>query len=233
MHIKILDQIRGIAFILMLIHHIHYFKDVGNKYKTSYAKNIIISNIGKISRYTFILLVGISLYNSYRNNKSKFIKSRVKKSYEIFLHACLITCITKIIYPEFPIYFGVLHFISIGSLLAIPFVDKPVISIIIAYLLIIYLNPIKNNLNSMNMPYSINTMLGNNYYQAMIDYFPILGWLPILLIGIFIGHILDNSSLKLLRNNSKFGYYLEKLGQNSLVIYTTHLIFLLIILKKI
>ena len=41
----LLDNIRGIAFIFMIIHHIFYFYDVSRNYNTSYANNKFVSII--------------------------------------------------------------------------------------------------------------------------------------------------------------------------------------------
>ena len=56
-----IDNLRGIAFILMIIHHVFYFKDVSNEYSTSYADNIFVKSSGTIARTLFIFLVGLSL----------------------------------------------------------------------------------------------------------------------------------------------------------------------------
>ena len=53
-----IDNLRGIAFIFMIIQHIVYFYDVSNNYKTSYAKTNLIETSGTISRTLFILLAG-------------------------------------------------------------------------------------------------------------------------------------------------------------------------------
>ena len=57
--LNIINEIKGIAFVLMLIHHMFYFYDVSKDYKTQYSKNTIIQICGIISRHIFILLVHI------------------------------------------------------------------------------------------------------------------------------------------------------------------------------
>jgi uncharacterized membrane protein len=81
----LLDNIRGIAFIFMIIHHIFYFYDVSRNYNTSYANNKFVSMSGKIARTIFILLAGYATYSAYqkysKENKSH-IKQRFFKSFE-------------------------------------------------------------------------------------------------------------------------------------------------------
>ena len=48
MRINTIDNLRGIAFILMVFQHIFYFYDVSMNYKTSYSSNITIALYPKI-----------------------------------------------------------------------------------------------------------------------------------------------------------------------------------------
>jgi uncharacterized membrane protein len=108
--IILIDNIRGVAFILMVIQHIFYFYDVSNDYKTELSLNSLISGSGSIARTLFILLAGYSLKLS--NDKSK---SRVSKSLEIGIHALIITLVTYLLYPNYFVIFGVLHFIALST----------------------------------------------------------------------------------------------------------------------
>jgi len=244
-NIKIIDQLRGLAFILMIVHHIHYFYDVGNNYSTSTASSSIVSSAGTVSRSLFILLVGISLYHNYSkycgsnsegNCKQKFIYNRIQKTMKILVHALLVTGVTCMLYPDYPIYFGVLHYIAIGSLVACIFIDKPTIGFIVAILMTIFSDEIKNKISSINLHPRLHNILGSGGYSMAIDYFPLLKWLPLLLLGIFVGYLQENPHAELL---DEFGSYkipfnkiLTALGKNSLNIYTGHLIFLLYYYNK-
>lgn len=237
---KIIDQLRGLAFILMIVHHIHYFYDVGNNYRTNTASSSIVDTSGTISRSLFILLVGVSLYHNYskirkktseKSCKQKFMYERLNKTMKILLHALIITGITCMLYPDYPIYFGVLHSIAVGSLVASIFVDKPTIGFIVAILMTLFSNQIKRNISNMNLYSGIHTILGTGEYNMAMDYFPLLKWVPLLLLGIFIGYIQDNPNAELLDElgsyKISFNKILTYLGKNSLNIYTIHLVFLL------
>ena len=58
MRINTIDNLRGIAFILMVFQHIFYFYDVSMNYTTSYSSINFIDVSGLISRTLFILLAG-------------------------------------------------------------------------------------------------------------------------------------------------------------------------------
>ena len=67
---NIINEIKGIAFLFMLIHHIFYFYDVSKDYNSNLSGNIIVKFSGVISRHIFILLVGINIYLQYSNNNN-------------------------------------------------------------------------------------------------------------------------------------------------------------------
>ena len=108
-----IDFLRGIAFILMLIHHIHYF----NPKKYSLPKNVKIS--GSFARSIFLLLVGVSISLS---GKKKII---TKKNLQLLMSAISITLVTYIFLPNNNIiFFGVIHFIFTAIIILKPISDN-------------------------------------------------------------------------------------------------------------
>ena len=221
-----IDNMRGIAFILMLIQHLFYFYDVSNYYETQLSKNIIIKYCGIIARSLFIFLAGCSLVLNYKKNKKKFIKNKVNRSFEILIHAGLISYITFLYYPDFFIRFGILHFIGIASLLCsfiIPY-PKLYLFFIMGFL---FIQPPKINT-------FFNTITGASVEFNMMDWFPLFKWLPLMITGMYFTENIDIEKLKLLdlkilNSNNLLTY----LGKNSLNLYTIHVIFLIIFFKII
>ena len=216
----ILDNLRGIAFILMIIHHIFYFYDVKNKYRTFYSNNIIIKIIGFISRNLFIFLVGYSLVYSYENNKNNFLNNRIKKSLEILAHAFFISLITYYYYPDYYIRFGVLHFIGLITLLLAFITPYYNLYYIIFFIFIV--------LQYIELPYFnnfIDILLGNNNYTSM-DYFSIIKWTPVVLLGMIVKSQQYNINLpiNILNDNNLLSWF----GQNSLNLYTLHIVIIIL-----
>ena len=60
-----------------------------------------------------------------------------------------------------------------------------------------------------------------------MDYFPLKTWLPVLLIGLIIGQNLDLNKVGFLDFNNT----ITDIGKNSLNLYTTHVIILLVFYK--
>ena len=266
-----IDNLRGIAFIFMIIHHIFYFKDASNGYTTSYANNIFIDSSGTIARTLFILLVGLSLSITKDNNKNKDnnnkdkdnnnkdkdnkdkdnknkdnknkdnnnnnknkdnFKKKIKRSGEILLHAALISLVTYIYFPTHFIRFGVLHFISLASLLGSFFVDKKILTFIFMIIFII-LKPV-----SVNNPI-IDTITGARINYNMMDYFPFFKWFKLVLLGLFIGQNIDLLKIKYLLEKNEItnkifnkNNLLTKIGTNCLQLYTFHVILLIFIYNK-
>jgi uncharacterized membrane protein len=219
--INTVDNLRGIAFILMILHHIFYFYDVSNDYKTSLSKNILIDVSGHISRNIFIFLAGYSLYLSFNKNKEKFIKNRFKNSLKILLHAALISTITFIYFPDKFIRFGVLHFIGVATLLASLSVDNDIglLLITIGLFFVPSINP------------DVDNIIGTKVSYTQMDYFPLNKWFILLVTGIIFSKYSDINTII---NLEKFTF-LNGIGKNCLNLYTLHLtIFILIAhIKKI
>ena len=218
-----IDNLRGVAFIFMIIQHIVYFYDVSNNYKTSYAKNNLIETSGTISRTLFILLAGYSVYMAWKKNKKNFIKKRFYRSIEIFCHALVISLVTYIAYPSMFIRFGILHFLSLATFI-LSFLAPYNIATIIFFIISISITyPQINN--------TIDTITGASVNYNMMDWFPLNKWIPVILCGMIIAQNIDLSILNnidILKNKN----ILTILGKNSLNLYTLHIILLIIYYKK-
>lgn len=222
-----IDVLRGIAIILMIIFHIlydlNYFQLINLSLYTGYFL-IYVYLIGIL----FFLLVGISLTLSYTKSKEFLTKNKlkikfIKRGLKIFILGLFITLITWLYLDEGFIIFGVLHCIGISIILVYPFLKIRYPNLLIGVLLI----SIGLFLKNFTFDFQWLIWLGFRYSSFYtIDYFPILPWLGVILIGIFLGNtfypnhnrkfrILDLSNFKIV----KFFIYL---GQNSLIIYFIH-----------
>jgi uncharacterized membrane protein len=223
-----IDNLRGIAFLLMVFQHIFYFYDVSTNYTTNYRSIEIVNNAGTISRNLFILLAGYSVYMSYKSEQEKdkkekktkndYLEKRIKRSTQIMEHAVLITIVTYLLYPDKFIQFGILHFLSIGTLL-ISFVAPNKIATVIALLISLFATyPVTGTF--------ADIITGSSATGIMMDWFPLNKWLPVLLSGLVIGQNIDLKS-----SDFEFDNTITDIGKNSLNLYTGHLIFLLIAFK--
>ena len=124
----------------MFIFHIFVFLKL--LINLNYLNNPILNFIGSISRNIFIILVGVSLYLSFKNSKNieEYKKKQLLRSIKIYCIAIYITILTYFIIPNHYIVFGVLHFISISILLLYNFVNNIFILILIIIICFILSN---------------------------------------------------------------------------------------------
>jgi len=216
---NIIDNLRGIAFIFMVIQHLFYFYDMSNDYQTNFSKNTLINSSGIIARTMFIILAGYSVYMAYKKDPENHIKKRMKKSTEILLHGLFITFITYLLYPKYFIRFGILHFLALGTLLISVIASNKILPIIF---LVIGLSLTYPKINPI-----VDVITGASIDYQMMDWFPLNTSLPILLGGLIIGQHLDISKLNFLQDKS----ILTELGKNSLNLYTIHVTILLVLYK--
>jgi uncharacterized membrane protein len=215
-----LDNLRGIAFIFMLIHHIFYFYDVSNGYATSYASNMWVDTSGFIARSLFIFLAGISL--SFIKKQDN-LKKRFKRSLEVAMHAGIISFITYIYYPDLFVRFGILHFIALATFLLSFIAPHPKLTLLLLVFSILY-NPPKIN------PF-IDIITGSSNNFNMMDWFPLKPWISLMLVGLVAG---QNSDLTLYAPYFSSNNIITRIGQNSLKLYTAHVLLIILVysLKK-
>jgi uncharacterized membrane protein len=214
-----IDNLRGIAFLLMIFQHLFYFYDVSTNYATEYRNINIVDYSGTIARNLFILLAGYSVYMTYKKDNKIHVEKRIKRSIEILQHALLITAVTYFLYPDKFIQFGILHFLALGTFLISFAAPNKLIAALLAMLVSLPISyPITGTF--------LDTILGSNINNLMMDYFPINKWLPVLFTGLVIGQNIDLNIPGLQFNN-----IITDIGQNSLNLYTYHLIILLVVFK--
>jgi uncharacterized membrane protein len=231
-----LDLLRGIAIILMIILHLaydlYYFEVSELNIYESYLIYFVISGFS-----LFYLLVGISLTLSYSkmklNHKSDkdVIKTNLSRGLQIFCWGLLITCITYIFMRDGFVLFGALHLIGLSIIIAYPFLKQTRWNIIFGAVII----SIGLVLRGFRFDFPWLVWLGlrpHGFYT--VDYFPLLPYFGIVLIGIALGNIfyqnykrrfylVDLSKYQTVRF---FGF----LGRHSLLIYLVHQPILLLIL---
>jgi len=214
-HIKWIDNLRGLAFIGMVIHHIYYFYDVSHHTKFL-SNNIEI--IGSFARNIFILLAGLSLYLSTKNNN--FIKKRLYRSIKILIHAFIISIVTYYMFPNEWIRFGILHFIAVATLILVFIAPNPILLIIALILFSIGIPKINN---------SIDVITGGSTPYNALDWFPLNKYIPLMISGVLIGHLFGDKLNFDIGSNK----ILETISNNSLELYTSHVIFLIGLYKFI
>jgi len=254
MRLELLDNIRGIAFIFMVINHTFLFIYLFTPFNNN-NNNIFNDISGSIARNLFIIIFGISLYLLYKkyhtnnkNNKDKnkhdlknthneFKKKYFQKIFLLFISSIYITIISYYFVPDNYIIFGILHFMCLSMLILYPIINNINLLILLLFIILILKQFLNNNLTN-NI---FNSILGFGIYKSSIDHFKLIKWLDIIIIGILIGYIINNNlkNINLYIKKNKYLNYINNIkllkiiGQNTLFLYIIHIPILYIIIKSI
>ncbi len=209
-----IDYLRGIAIVLMVLFHICFNLNHFNYIDINIYRGIEWRLFRAVIVTIFLTLVGVSLVFAYKNGIK--LKKLFKRLSILFVSALMISIVTKFIFPQTWIYFGVIHFIFVASILALIFIPYPYISLVVGISIIVgyflnilslsflyqYLQPI------LNLP---------RHSEDLVTLFP---WFGVVLIGIFLANIGVFEYIKIKEN-----YLAKKIalaGKHSLIIYLIH-----------
>lgn len=222
-----IDSLRGLAVIMMVVFHIFFDLDYFNVYSIN-LKILPIQIIQYFIATTFITIVGISLTLSYNKKKSHLSTKRItliliSRGLKIFCIGMLITVITWFYPNQGYIVFGILHFIGLAIILAIPFLNHKKILLFIGIISVLF----GIFLRSFIVNFDYLFWLGLRPYRFYtLDYFPLFPWFGVVLIGVFFGNLLYPGGKRRFNiqdySNSKFISFFRFLGRKSLIIYLLH-----------
>lgn len=225
-----LDLLRGFAIIFMIFLHIIWDLD----YFGIMPINTAVYKFQKIVPAMFFVLVGMCLIVSRNRqinkpsfDEKKYDKHLLLRGLKILSLGMVITLITMIFLPDKPIFFGVLHCIGLSIIFSIPFLKLKSYNLLFGALIII--TGLIINLFPVEDPTILHLAIGfhqSDVAQYTIDYFPLLPWFGISLVGIAFGNILyrDNERRFKMPDLSRYkpAKIFSWLGQHSLAIYLVH-----------
>jgi len=222
-----IDLLRGIAIIMMIIFHILFdldFLGVVQINLYSGVNLLFLHSIGII----FLLLVGVSLSLSHSKIENVLPKRKiwlkfVKRGIIVFCLGLIITVVTWFSLDRGFIIFGVLHCIGLCIIFSVPFLKYRFSNLVLGAILVFIGIVLKTMV--FDFPWFLWAgFVPRGFYT--IDYFPILPWFGVVLIGVFIGNILYSNYKRSFHINDFFRFKFVKLfcflGRHSLVIYFIH-----------
>ncbi len=231
------DTFRGLAIITMITYHFLFDITFFGVYPFE-VNSGFLWYFARATAFTFIFLMGVSLTLS--NSRSMItgeylegglFKKYLKRGLKIFSLGILITFATWIFIPQEFIIFGVLHFIGISIILAYPFIKRKYLNLILGISIIL----LGIYLGNFNFDFTWLMWLGfiPNNLQT-VDYFPLIPWFGVVLLGLFFGGILYKNYQRQFNLPDLSSNYIIRgfsfLGRNSLIIYLIHQPILIILL---
>ena len=179
--------------------------------------------IARVNASVFIFLAGVSLTISQARS-SKKMSSFMIRGLQIFGWGMAITLLTWLIFPEKYVRFGILHFFGIAFILAPFFTRFRFINLILGAALLAAGIYLLEQRVFVDFPWLLWLGLMPHGFST-IDYFPLLPWFGLFLVGMFGGKMLYP------QGNRRFGIpefshpvasALTLPGRHPLVMYIAH-----------
>ena len=225
-----LDVLRGFAITFMVFLHILWDLD----YFGVLPLNKQIYQFQAIVPMMFFVLVGMCLAVSINRKlnlpleeQKKYKQHLILRGMKIFSLGMIITTVTLILMPGRPIVFGVLHCIGLSIVLSVPFLKYRAYNILFAAAIVLVGCVIGGFV--VENPTAFHLAIGlhqSNMAIHTIDYFPLLPWFGMSLLGIALGNWLykDNKRRFEIPDISKYKpmSVFSWLGKHSLAIYLLH-----------
>jgi len=222
-----IDVLRGIAIIMMVVYHLSFdlYFLAGFPIKIN---SLFWTLFQRTTASLFLILVGVSLTLSYSKIKSKYPKKEIfirhlKRGIKIFIWGTVITLFTFVFLSNGVILFGILHLIGVSIIISFPLIEYKYKNL--AFGLIIILIGLYLSNFTFDSPYLL--FLGFEPHSFFsFDYFPLLPWYGIVLIGISLGNLIYPNSKRrfdmLDLSDNLISRVLTFLGKHSLKIYLIH-----------
>jgi uncharacterized membrane protein len=130
LRLEAVDLARGLALLAMFVFHFAYDLSYFGLIETHVPSDPGWRWFARLIAGSFLTLVGISLVLATRNglNRPAFLKRLAM----VAGAAALVTIATSFAMPRSFIFFGILHHVALGSVLALPFLRLPVAAVAVA-----------------------------------------------------------------------------------------------------
>lgn len=222
-----LDLFRGFAILNMALFHflfdLKYFGIHPSVERVRSWPEFFWSNYSTGISAAFLSLVGIAATVRASQLGSANLKTFLSPAKRVLTGALIVTAISFIFNPELPIFFGILHCIGLSLLLLPLYLKLGRWNLLLGSLML----PIGHWMN--NQPVHFKTLVWFGLKPTpmpMGDYYPLLPWSGLILIGIGFSFLFELSKKEnLLPQNwkhSSLARSLSFLGRHSLLIYLIH-----------
>lgn len=218
---QFVDVMRGLAVILMVVYHFSYDLSYFGLASFDFYEDRFWLNSRTFILSLFLLLVGVSLVLATRNGINWHAYGR--RLGVLILCAALISVASYYMFTERMIFFGVLHFIVLASVLGLLFIRLYWLNAVLG-VTVVMLDAFYSN-TYFDQPHLqwIGLM---TYKPPTEDYVPLLPWFGVVLFGVFLGRMLFTSrtlaSMLGRQGRNPFARLLALTGRHSLLVYMVH-----------
>lgn len=223
--IQTIDFIRGVDIVLMVL--FNYSVTLSYFGLVSIPPNFLYWYVfPRAIASVFIFLSGVVACASFEKRDKNFRKKYFMRGGKLLVFSMLISVFTLIFVPEMAVYFGILHFFAVSSFLLPFFIRYDTLNLIGG--LFITISGFYLQRTEFNFPYLLWLgFIPENF--STFDYFPLIPWLGILLLGVYSGKYIIGRTAGIKFEN-KLAILFMILGKKSLTIYLIHQPVLIILL---
>jgi uncharacterized membrane protein len=213
-----LDAARGVAFVLMLVHHLTFFGLLASRKPLDVPP--FVATCGSVARCSFIVIAGVALGKQHakeaKSAKGGTLGARLARCATIAAHAAVISLVTRLAVPDVWVRFGILHFMCVALLVTAVLLAAPA-PLAVAGAVALMLAPRTG-------VWAVDLATGAAQpTAATIDWFPLSRWLGPLWLGVALGSVLPAERAQTERApTGPIVGALQFLGRNSLELYTLH-----------
>ncbi|MBS3062667.1 MAG: DUF1624 domain-containing protein [Candidatus Diapherotrites archaeon] len=219
--IEEVDALRGVGILAVVL--FHFFFDLsflGLSALEPYAGPYLV--LQRFAASTMVVVAGISLALSRASARRKgvpFPAKAFRRFLSLAFVALLITVVTWVYPHNGYIVFGIIHFLALSTLLALPLARStwPALAAAIAFFVAA---PYVNNLST-STPWLLPLGVPPTWFYSL-DYFPLVPWFGLFLFGVFFGNHYYARGRRLLAVFPRFPRGLQWLGRHTLWIYLVH-----------
>lgn len=213
-----LDAARGLAVAAMVVYHTAWDLSSLSLIETDVTASPGWSWFARTVAAGFLVLAGIGLVLAHgRGTRWRPFARRLAV---LAAAALAITAVTRIVFPDSYIFFGILHNMALSSLVALPFVRAPAaVTVLVAALLLAA--PLLLASPALNAPLLAFLGLGTVVSDTN-DYVPLLPWTGFVFAGLALGRLAAGRLAGPGREPARPWRVLGAVGRRSLLIYLVH-----------
>ncbi|CAK0746770.1 DUF1624 domain-containing protein [Gammaproteobacteria bacterium] len=211
------DVVRGFSIVLMVSYHLCFDLNLYGLTAFRFNDAPFWLNLRGVIVSLFLGIMGVSLHLASRAGRHR--DRYLRRLALIATCAGLVTVASHQIFPQSYIYFGVLHFVAVASVLALPFLRLDWGNLG-GGLALIGLG------NTVHLPFFDHPALhwvGMMTYKPFTeDYVPLVPWFGVVLLGLWLGRRLYGRHEAPARTLPHILSPLAAMGRHSLLVYMLH-----------
>ena len=213
-----IDALRGVAILLMVLYHFCFDLSHFRLADFDFYNDPFWLNFRTLILSMFLLLVGVSLVLASR--KTLNTRRYLNRLALLLGSAMLVTVSTWWMFGDRFVFFGVLHFIALASVLGLLFLRAGWLNLVLGIVLIVIGSSYQSSWFDVPGWRWIGLM---THKPATEDYVPLLPWFGVVLLGLFLGPWLYRLAQRW-QGMHRFRpvQWLAFSGRHSLLIYLLH-----------